>query len=79
LNVKEVRLLIGGVAPLMKQSGLGVIHDYIGMKTYYEEGIRVLHTKVSGINLPIMNLEIAHLGFKVQATEVVLKKRYGAG
>ncbi len=76
LGPKEVRLLLGGVANDLKQSGMGVIHDHVGLRAYYDEGIRVLHTCVSGISYPIMNLEIAHLGFKVVRSHVVLKKRY---
>ena len=76
LNSTEARLLIGGVATELKQSGMGVIHDYVGLKTYYSEGIRVLHTVVSGTNYPIMNLEIGHLGFRITGCQVVLKKRY---
>jgi hypothetical protein len=76
LKPTEVRLLIGGVANGLKRSGIGAIHDYVGLKTYFDEGIRVLHTVVSGINYPIINLEIAHFGFKVKCSHVVLKKRY---
>lgn len=77
LGPAEVRLLIGGVAKEYKDSGLGAIHDYVGLQTYYDEGIRLLHTGVSGINYPIVNLEIAHLGFKVEQSYVVLRKHYG--
>jgi len=76
LSAWEVRLLIGGVASDLKQSGMGAIHDYVGLQTYYEEGIRVLHTVVSGVNYSILNLEIAHLGFRVQCSHAVLRKRY---
>ena len=74
----EARLLIGGVANAYKQTGLGVIHDYVGLAAYYDLGIRTIHTSVSAINTPIMNLEIRHLGFKVVQAWVVLHKHYPA-
>jgi hypothetical protein len=76
---QEVRLLIGGVAPELKGTGLGTIHDYIGLNTYYDLGVRTVRTAVSGTNIAIINLEIAHLEFKVESTVVVLHKHYGSG
>lgn len=78
----EARLLMGGVAEHMKGSGLGVIHDRLGLATYWNLGIRILHTAVSGHNIPILALEVAHLGFKPVRSWVVLHKYYaraGAG
>lgn len=72
----EARLLIGGVSNEFKDSGLGVIHDYVGLATYFDMGIRNIHTSVSAINLPIMNLEVGHLGFKVVRSWLVMHKHY---
>jgi len=74
ISDRETRLLIGGVDSRYSGSGLGVIHDLVGMAMYYDEGVRVLHTAVSGINIPIMNLEMAYFGFRVATTKVVLRK-----
>ena len=79
LGPQEIRLLIGGVAAEFRGTGLGTIHDYVGLNTYYDLGIRTIRTAVSGINIPIINLEIAHLGFKVASTRVVLHKAYRTG
>jgi len=75
----EVRLLVGGVAEHLKGSGLGVIHDRLGLATYWNLGIRTLHTAVSGHNIPILTLEVAHLGFKPTRSWVVLHKNYLPG
>jgi len=72
LGEKEVRLLIGGVDASLKATGLGVIHDYVGLAAYYDMGVRTVHTSVSSLNAPIMNLEIGHLGFKISRTWTVL-------
>ncbi|HEX7139371.1 MAG TPA: hypothetical protein VF219_16070 [Vicinamibacterales bacterium] len=72
----EARLLIGGVGNEYKGSGLGALHDYLGFNTYYEEGIRSLHSAVSVANYPIVNLEIAGIGFRVRRSFVVLRKAY---
>jgi hypothetical protein len=70
----EIRLLIGGVANELKESGMGVIHEYVGLQTYHERGYQKLTTAVSAINAPIINLEIRHLGFRVTGCRVVMRK-----
>lgn len=74
----EARLLIGGVANQYKGTGMGVAHDYVGWNAYYDEGIRRMRTAVSAINIPIMNLEIGHLNFRVTGSSVVVRKSYTA-
>jgi hypothetical protein len=74
---QEARLLVGGVAEAMKGTGLGVIHDQLGLATYWDLGIRTLHTAVSGHNTPILNLEVAYLGFKAVRSWVVLHRHFG--
>ncbi len=76
VNEKKTRLLIGGVDERFKGTGLGVIHDLVGLATYHDEGVRDIETAVSGINYPIMNLEISHLGFRVVEAKVVLRKMF---
>jgi hypothetical protein len=76
LGPTEARLLIGGVANEFKKSGLGVIHDYVGWNAYYDQGIRTLRSAVSAANHPIINLEISHLGFRVDGSHLVLRKSY---
>jgi len=74
---REARLLVGGVAEAMKGTGLGVIHDQLGLATYWDLGIRTLHTAVSGHNTPILNLEVAYLGFKAVRSWLVLHRHFG--
>jgi hypothetical protein len=76
INAIESRLLIGGVANELRGSGMGVIHDHLLLKAHYDDGVRVLHTCVSAINYPIMNLEISHLQFRVMRSHLVLRKWY---
>jgi hypothetical protein len=73
----EARVLLGGVASDMQNCGLGVIYDEVGLGTYWDLGVRTLHTAISGVNLPILNLEVAYLGFKAACAWVVLHKHYG--
>jgi hypothetical protein len=76
LGSGNIRLLLGGVANELKNSGVGVIHDYVGLHAYYQLGYRHLSTAVSAINHPIINLEIRHLGFRVTGSRLVLRKWY---
>lgn len=73
----DALLLIGGVRNELKDSGLGAINDYFGWNELRREGVTRFYTHVSGVNYPIMNLEIRGLKFHVVQSHVVLRKIYG--
>jgi hypothetical protein len=72
----EALMFNGGVLPELKTTGLGAICDYFLINELRRNGIRRFITQVSARNYPIMNLEIAGLGFKVDRSYVVLRKAY---
>jgi hypothetical protein len=73
----EALMFNGGVLNDYKTTGLGAICDYFLINELRRNGIRRFVTHVSARNYPIMNLEIAGLGFRVERTFVVLRKVYG--
>jgi len=68
-----VNLLIGGVHPDHKNSGLGVISSHFCFNQLHADGVRKAFTHVSAANLPILNLEVGHFGFRVTDAHVVLR------
>ncbi|BDU74824.1 GNAT family protein [Mesoterricola silvestris] len=76
LGADEVLMFVGGVLPSLKTTGLGAIMDYYLINDLKERGVRKFHTHVSARNYPVMNLEIAGLGFKVLQNFAILRKIY---
>jgi hypothetical protein len=72
----DALLLIGGVRTDLKHTGLGAINDYFGWNELKREGVTRFYTHVSGVNYPIMNLEIRGLKFHVVQSHAVLRKIY---
>jgi hypothetical protein len=72
----EVNLLIGGVHPAHKDVGLGVISSHFCFNALRAAGFKKAVTHISASNLPILNLEVGGLNFRVTNTFVVL--RYSA-
>lgn len=72
-NERDVTLLIGGVHPDFKDSGLGVISSHFCFSQLRNAGFRSAHTHISAANLPIVNLEIGHFGFRLVNTFVILR------
>ena len=66
-------LLLGGVHPNHKNVGLGVISSHFCFNQLKENGYKQAITHVSAANIPILNLEVGHFGFKVEETYVVLR------
>lgn len=69
-----IRLLIGGICRQSQGAGLGVIHDSLAFSEYHRLGYRTAQTTVSAVNYPVINLEIRHFKFRVQSTNLVLRK-----
>lgn len=73
VNHKEVSLLIGGVHPAHKESGLGVISSHFCFSMLKSSGFTRANTHISAANLPIVNLEVGHFGFRIVNAYVVLR------
>jgi len=73
----EVLCLQGGVRVEKVNLGLGVVNDYFEQNELIRKGIKRITTHISASNLPIFNLEIGDLGFRVIGTFAVLRKIYG--
>ncbi|NTV75756.1 MAG: hypothetical protein HGA66_16325 [Holophaga sp.] len=76
LGADEVLMFIGGVLPTLKTTGLGAIADFFLINDLRKRGVRKFYTHVSARNYPVMNLEIAGLGFKVLQNFAILRKIY---
>jgi hypothetical protein len=72
----EVLLLLGGVHPAYKRSGVGVINDYAELNELRRLGIKGGYTHISATNYPIFNLEIGKFGYAVRTTFAVMRKLY---
>lgn len=69
----DVNLLIGGVHEEYKGLGLGVISSHFCFNQLRESGYRRAVTHISAANIPIVNLEIGSLNFRVSDSFVVLR------
>jgi hypothetical protein len=69
-------LLIGGVRKEYRSSGAGAINDYFLLNELRSKGVKVIHGHVSGVNYPILNLEVRGMGFRVVSSAVVMRKIY---
>lgn len=76
LSSTEALLLIAGVKPEYKASGLGTLLNYYAFNDLFDRGIRRIRTHQSGRNYAILNLELGHFGFRVIQTFVILRKLY---
>ncbi len=72
----DVLMFVGGVRNECKSMGLGAIMDYFLINHLKEMGVKKFTTHVSARNYPVMNLEIAGLGFKIVRNFVILRKVY---
>lgn len=77
MSATEVVFLLGGVLPEYKGAGVGLINEYLEFQTLASQGIRKGVTHVSAANHPVVNLELAGLGFRVVETFAVLRRMYG--
>ncbi len=69
----EVMLLVGGVHPAYKDVGLGVVSSHFCFNALRAAGFTNAVTHISASNLPILNLEVGSLGFRVTDAFVVLR------
>jgi hypothetical protein len=76
VNDREAVLLLGGVKSEYKGSGLGALNDQFVINELHRKGIKQLSGNFSGINYPVMNMEIGGLGFRVVSSWVVMRKVY---
>jgi hypothetical protein len=76
LDNGEAVLLLGGVKNGYTKTGLGVLNDQFVINELHRKGIKRLSGAFSGINYPVMNMEIGGLGFRVVSTWVVMRKVY---
>ena len=72
----EMLLLIAGVKPEYKATGLGATLNRYVFNDFLDRSIRRVRTHQSGRNYPILNVEVGHFGFRVVQTFVVLRKLY---
>jgi ribosomal protein S18 acetylase RimI-like enzyme len=70
-------LLISGVAPELKSSGLGALLDQFAWNELKRKGIKYFFGHASGANYPIINLVMRGMGFRFVQGFVVLRKVYG--
>lgn len=76
LENNEVLLLLGGVLPIFKNLGVGLINGYAELNELQKQGKQRVFTHISARNSPIMNMEIGALNFKVVQSYLVLRKIY---
>jgi len=73
---REAMLLLAGVVPRYKSTGLGkLLNDYV-LNDLFAEGVGRVHTHQSARNYAILNLEIGYNGFRVVQAYAVLRKTY---
>lgn len=72
----KVLCLLGGIHPADQGLGLGPLIACHEFNAFFADGVRECVTHISAANLPIFNLEAARLGFRAQASLVVLRKVY---
>ena len=77
LGEGEATLLLGGVRNDLKHSGMGGVNDYFALNELRREGVRRFSGHISGVNYPIINLNMRTLRVRVVACYVVLRKIYG--
>ncbi|MCK9610705.1 MAG: hypothetical protein M0R67_05940 [Candidatus Cloacimonas sp.] len=73
-NNHLITFLLGGISNEYKGFGLGLISDILEMNYLLNKGFLWGYTNISTINIPVFNLEIGLLGFKVKSVYVVLRK-----
>lgn len=73
INKSEVTLLLGGVHHDFKKLGLGVVSSHFCFNHLRDAGFRRAITHISAANIPIVNLEVGYLGFKVVKSCVVMR------
>lgn len=76
LDNNEAILLLGGVKNEYKALGLGLLNDQYVISELHRKGFRRFSGNFSGINYPIMNMEIRGLGLRIVSTWVVMRKLY---
>lgn len=76
LNEQEVRLLLGGVHPELKNLGLGPINGFFELNELIRKGYKKAITNISVANHPVMNLELGKLGFRAFAAFAVFRRIY---
>ena len=76
LSDDEVLFLLGGVHADLKAVGLGAANDYFLFNELMSKGVRRGTTHISAANIPVFNLEIGRLGFRVTAVYAILRKVY---
>ena len=73
LSENEVHLLIGGVHPNFKDTGLGIVSSHFCFNQLRGAGFRRATTHISAANTPILNLEVGHFDFRIGNTYVVMR------
>ena len=56
---------------------MGGVNDYFALNELRREGVRRFSGHISGVNYPIINLNMRTLRVRVVACYVVLRKIYG--
>lgn len=74
VNDSEVRLLVGGIRTDLQNLGLGQLSSDHCFFSLRQQGYRRARTSISATNVPIVNLELGHLGFRVRRATFILRK-----
>jgi len=76
LGRAEAMLLLGGVHPDYKKTGIAPLNEYFEFNELQSNGIKQITTHVSARNYPIINLEVRGFRFRVRRGFAVLRKLY---
>jgi hypothetical protein len=76
LDKNEVLLLLGGTSAKYMNLGIGMIAWNFTVNQMLENKVKGATTHISASNIPVFNLEINHIGFKVRNSFAVLRKIY---
>jgi hypothetical protein len=72
----EGLLLLGGVKNEYQSQGIGLLNDQYVINELHRKGKKRFSGNFSGINYPVMNMEIRGLGLRITSTWVVMRKIY---
>ena len=76
LDKNQVLLLLGGTSVKYLNLGIGMIAWNFTVNQMIRSNVKGATTHISASNIPVFNLEINHIGFKVRNSFAVLRKLY---
>ena len=76
LGNQEALLLLSAVKPEYENTPMARINEYFEMNVFRMQGIRRIHTHISGRSSRIANLALKGMGFRVEGGALLLRKWY---